>query len=124
MEDFFTEFGQGDFDVKVTKYDPRAHYFVVRTLTGHPLAGWRYWGVKQESNGDLLIETFAVEHPVTWIDRRKLDAGGRDAMYGTWTHMLEDLVRRSGGSEVIAPDSFPAGKEIDDIAPYYHLVAD
>lgn len=33
--------GQGDFSVRVTRFDPVGHIIVVRTLAGHPLAGWR-----------------------------------------------------------------------------------
>lgn len=106
----FREFGQADFPVKVTKLNPQGRNFVVRTMSGHPLAGWRYWGVRQLSGGDLLLETFSVEHPYSPIDWGKVMAGGLDGMYQTWENMLSDLVARSGGSVVAGPDTELKGR--------------
>lgn len=105
------EFGQADFPVKVTKLSPSGRYFVVRTLSGHPLAGWRYWGVRQLSGGDLVLETYSVEHPYSLVDWGKLKVGGLQGMYLTWENMLTDLAVKSGGSVVVGPDTDLKGRE-------------
>jgi RHS repeat-associated protein len=92
------ELGQGDFNVRVTRYDRANRYFVVRTLSGHPLAGWRRWQISKLPDGDLLVETFSIEHPATNMDRLKMNRlGGNAGMRETWTNFLADLVRTSGG---------------------------
>jgi RHS repeat-associated protein len=108
---FAREIGQGDFPVKVTKVNQLDHYFVVRTMAGHPLAGWRYWGVKELTGGDLFIETFSVEHPYSRVDAWKLELGGMRDMYLTWTNMLLDLVNKSGGVVFYGGNTFLWGQE-------------
>ena len=67
---------------------PAPRFFVVRTLGGHPLAGWRRWQVKQLPGNDLLVETFSVEHPATYADSTEMFFGGSSDMGKTWTNML------------------------------------
>lgn len=100
LHGWFPELGQGDFYVKVVALDPTTRFFAVRTLQGHPLAGWRAWEVKEAGNGDLIVRTFSVEHPVTAVDSMKLWLGGMKQMYYTWDVQLDDLVRFSGGRVV------------------------
>jgi hypothetical protein len=100
----------------VPQYDDADRFIVARTLAGHPLAGWRYWGVSELGNGDILVETYSVEHPYTWYDRyikMGLAPGLRD-MYSTWTNMLNDVVARSGGAVVAGPDTQLGGVEQPD----------
>ena len=122
MKSWIHDIGQGYFEVKVTQFDTQRRSVVVRTLAGHPLAGWRYWGVKKLPDGDLLIETFSVEHPVTWIDTSKLFIGGLKGMYDTWTTELFDLLAFSGGIEVKAQDSIPFGEKKHQVFTYYETV--
>ena len=96
------EAGQADFPVRITQYSAAHRFFVARTLSGHPLGGWRRWDMKQLSNGDILVETFSVEHPATFVDFTKMylfELGIKD-MEKTWTNMLWDVAQLSGG-EVI-----------------------
>lgn len=118
------DLGQGDFSVRVTQFNRDQHYFVVRTLIGHPLAGWRYWGVRRLRNGDVLIETFAVIHPATSIDRFKLNfLGGEEGMSNTWTNMLLDLMRWSGARGMRSTKaSQPFGERRGNVAPYLQAV--
>ncbi len=117
------EAGQADFPVKVTKFNSSGRYFVVRTMSGHPLAGWRYWGVRQLAGGDLVLETFSVEHPYSPIDWGKMKRGGLRGMYLTWENMLTDLAVKSGGSVVVGPDTDLKGREEPQNAlPRFHLV--
>jgi RHS repeat-associated protein len=104
------EAGQGDFQVRVTKFDAANRYFVVQTLGGHPLAGWRRWQVTPQSNGDILIETYSVEHPATAIDTAKMLGGGNRDMASTWQNMLWGLVVLSNGQMVSDKDTVLAGK--------------
>jgi hypothetical protein len=103
------ESGQGDFPVRITKYDANKRYFVARTLGGHPLAGWRRWQVRTAENGDLIVETFSVEHSYALPDRSKMAMAGKDAMGLTWKHMLLDLKMISGGEIVYGSDTMVEG---------------
>ena len=60
-------------------------------------------------DGDILIETFSVEHPATWLDAQKMEHGGERDMGKTWTNMLWDLAQRSGGSIVYGTDTSLSG---------------
>ena len=91
---------QGDFSVKVTRFDQSNHSFVVQTLAGHPLAGWRYWGVRSLGRGTYLIETFGVDHRAGWTDSAKWAAGGEYGAYRTWNKYLESVVRDVEGFSV------------------------
>ena len=102
---FYREWGQGNFDVKATKYNAQSRFVVVRTLAGHPLAGWRAWRVTPENNGDILVETFAVEHPATPVDVFKFGIGGRGLMEQTWISLLLDVLHLSGGGIRVGPDT-------------------
>jgi RHS repeat-associated protein len=104
------EFGQADFDVKVTKFDSANRTFVARTLAGHPLAGWRLWRVREAGANDLIVETFAVAHPVTGWDSVKMANGGLEGLQLTWTNMLGDLVGFSGGDVVDGADTVLGGE--------------
>ena len=123
---FPNEFGQGDFDVKVTKLDQVGRTFVVRTLAGPPLAGWRLWRVNQLPGGDILLETFSVEHAATnWDEAKLYSFGGLDGMYQTWTSMLNDLLRFSGGQLANGPGTVLNGeKRPNKVAEYLQLVGD
>jgi hypothetical protein len=105
------EFGQGDFPVRINRYDASQRYFVARTMGGHPLAAYRRWDVKQLPNGDLLVETFSVEHPVTWLDSTKMRGGGMKDMGKTWTNLLLDLATLSKGDVVRDGDTVLDGRE-------------
>ncbi len=115
------DIGQGSFEVKVINFDPQEHFFVVQTLAGHPLAGYRYWGITQLPGGDLEVETFSFEQGATDIDDLKLGMGGLEAMYGTWTNFLTSLVRVSGGEVVDGPDTELQGRREYDRLPYFEL---
>lgn len=52
---------QGPFSVQTERFDPTAHVISVVTLTGHPLAGWRYWRVYSVGTNDVVVETGAVD---------------------------------------------------------------
>ena len=106
----FRETGQGDFDVRVIKYNRAERMFTVRTLAGHPLAGYRLWRVK-EVGGDVIVETFSVEHAATFMDSFKRYAGGLSGMYATWTNMLNDLVAFSQGDVLPGADTVLEGEE-------------
>jgi RHS repeat-associated protein len=119
----FNEIGQGDFSVRVTQFNRQDRFFVVRTLAGHPLAGWRYWGVRRLSNEDVLVETFAVVHPATAVDQVKMSIGGAEGMSDTWTNMLFDIFRWSGAEGIRASwDSAPWGVERSDVNNYLQTV--
>ncbi len=53
--------GQAPFNIETERFDPTAHTISVVTLTGHPLAGWRYWRVYSIGTNDVVIETGAVD---------------------------------------------------------------
>src|SRR5262249_50086441 len=89
--------GQRYFSVRVKHLDQQAGYFSVVTLTGHPLAGYRFWRVTDVGEGFLKLETGAVEHPWRWIDYIKTLAGGNYAMFTMWEGMLRDADKFSGG---------------------------
>ena len=117
MSSFF-EAGQADFTVEVTQFqrNDRGRFFVVRTVSGHPLAGWRFWGVRKTSLG-IMVETYSVEHAATQADALKLQAGGMRAMYLTWTNMLHSLNQNLGGAEMRGGGySVTAGERITDPA--------
>lgn len=80
------------------------------------------WNIDPLPNGNLLVETFSVEHAATPIDDLKLAAGGLTAMYGTWTAMLTDLTRISGGQVVVGPNTDLNGRQIPNVQPYYQRV--
>jgi leucyl-tRNA synthetase len=66
---------QGPFSVQTERFDTTADTISVVTLTGHPLAGWRYWRVFQVGTNDLVIESGAVDtyaggklqHPLNYL---------------------------------------------------------
>ena len=119
MTGILAEIGQGDFAVRINRFSPTDRVIVARTLSGHPLAGWRYWGVKELPGGDVLIETFSVEHPATFIDETKLlYLGGLTAMYQTWTAMLNDIAGFSGGQIVKGPETELDGRQEMNIGPF------
>lgn len=55
---------QWPFTVRVKRYLPNSYEFSIVTLDDHPLAGWRFWRVKQFSATEVLIETGSVDKPV------------------------------------------------------------
>jgi hypothetical protein len=112
------EFGQGDFDVKVTKLDAVNRSFTVRTLAGHPLAGWRLWRARSIGS-DILLETFSVEHAATAWDTVKLSMGGLEGMYSTWTNMLNDLATFSKGEIVFGPETVLHGEDRSHLVQQY-----
>lgn len=118
MLPWLIELGQGDFSVQVQRVDSAKRELVVRTLGGHPLAEWRLWRIKR-IGGDLLVETFSVEHPVAGWDWAKVAIGGQDGMYETWTNMLRGIVAESGGKLVAGADTRIEGEDrSDDVAKY------
>lgn len=122
MSPIFLDFGQADFSVKVTKLDAMNRFFVVRTLSRHPLAGYRIWRVNELPGGDVQIETFSVEHPITVIDRLKIHgmAGqGLKGMYKTWTNMLNDLASFSGGTVVHGDGTVLNGEDRTSQVAFY-----
>lgn len=52
---------QGPFSVQSERFDTTAHTISAVTLTGHPLAGWRYWRVYSVGTNDVVVETGAVD---------------------------------------------------------------
>ena len=52
---------QGPFTVQTERFDPSADTISVVTMTGHPLAGWRYFRVFAVGTNDLVVETGAVD---------------------------------------------------------------
>lgn len=109
----FREGGQGDFSVRITKYDPLERVFVARTLSGHPLAGWRRWQVRQLPNGDVLAETFSVEHRHGLLDIIKATPLGNWDMEKTWTSMLRDVAAMPHAQVVHDEDTVLAGRWFD-----------
>jgi hypothetical protein len=67
---------QDPFSVQVERFDSTADTLSVVTLSGHPLAGWRYWRVFSVGTNDIVVETGAVDtyfgsenpkvHPLNW----------------------------------------------------------
>jgi IPT/TIG domain/Bacterial Ig-like domain (group 2)/Galactose oxidase, central domain len=55
--------GQGPFSVLTERFDSVNHVISAVTLTGHPLAGWRYWRVYSIGTNDVVIETGAYDQP-------------------------------------------------------------
>jgi hypothetical protein len=80
-------------------------------MGGHPLAAYRRWDVKQLPNGDLLVETFSVEHPVTKLDSLKMSGPGMKDMSKTWSNLLWDLATLSKGDVVYDGDTVLGGRE-------------
>lgn len=118
----FREAGQANFKVHVTMFDEASRRLAVRTLSGHPLAGWRYWEISHMPGGDLLIETFSVEHPFAKWDEVKNYAGGLDAMYQTWESLLNELARQSGGQIVNDPNTSIKGTQKKHVLPYLNRI--
>ena len=52
---------QRPFSVGVERFGPANHVVSVVTLTGHPLAGWRYFRVYSIAPNDVVVETGAVD---------------------------------------------------------------
>ena len=96
--------------------------FAVQTLAGHPLAGWRQWEVRQEPNGDLIVETFSVEHPFSYADQAKMAIGGTAGMLETWQSMLLDITALSGGNIVPGADTVLGGAYIAKPASYLNRI--
>jgi RHS repeat-associated protein len=111
----FFALGQGAFSVEVTKFDPQQRTIVVRTLSGHPLAGWRLWRVVQVGSF-IKIETFSVEHSATYPDELKQDLGGKEGMKATWNSFLGNLHQYSGGT--VVDENWGTDIPHDEIAPY------
>lgn len=123
MNSWFHFAGQATFEVEVIRLDHAQREVVVQTVAGHPLAGYRYWGVDRVNGGDLIIRTFSVEHPATPLDWFKVHTmGGIDGMYQTWESLLNDLASLSGGQIVWGPDTELKGREEFDIDRYYQKV--
>jgi uncharacterized delta-60 repeat protein len=122
LQPWYFEVGQGSFSVSITQFNRAQMFFVARTNGGHPLRGWRYWGVDALPNGDIEVETFSVEEPATWIDSAKMLAGGQSGMDQTWNNMLTSLVTACKGTVVPGPLTAPAGAAITNIGPYLHRV--
>jgi IPT/TIG domain len=54
---------QGPFKVRMKALDATAHLMAVVTLKGHPLFGRRYWRVFSLGQGDVVVETGAIDTP-------------------------------------------------------------
>ena len=54
---------QNPFQIMTQQVDPVNHLISVVTLTGHPLAGYRYWRVYSIGTNDVVIETGAYDQP-------------------------------------------------------------
>ena len=52
---------QPPFKIASERFAPEADTLSVVTLTGHPLAGWRYWRAYSVGTNDVVIETGAVD---------------------------------------------------------------
>ena len=117
----FREFGQGDFSVRVTQLDRSKHSIVARTLGGHPLAGWRKWQISQLSNGELLLETFSVEHPFSNGDTLKMAIGGNSDMSQTWRSYLTSLANKSKGTMIIDSSTALEGRVFSHTEALSHL---
>jgi hypothetical protein len=74
---------QGAFSVQIERFDSTAGTISAATLTGHPLAGWRYWRVFSYGTNDVVIETGAVDtyygswltHPANWVGYKVMRGG-------------------------------------------------
>ena len=53
--------GQAPFSVESERVDVANDTLSVVTLTGHPLAGWRYWRAYSVDTNDVVIETGAID---------------------------------------------------------------
>lgn len=51
------------FAILTERFDTANNTVSVVTLTGHPLAGWRYWRVYSIGTNDIVIETGAYDQP-------------------------------------------------------------
>ena len=57
-------FGQPPFSVEVKQFNPSIHTVSVVTLRGHPIAGYRYWRVREiDRPNHLMVETGALDEP-------------------------------------------------------------
>lgn len=84
---------QGPFSVVSERVDSVAHTVSVATLTGHPLAGWRYWRVFSVGTNDLVIETGAVDTAYGSWFIHPVNNSGYFIMHGDQLQMWEDDLR-------------------------------
>lgn len=84
---------QGPFSVQTERFDATADTISVVTLTGHPLAGWRYWRVFQVGTNDLVIEIGAVDTYAGGKLRHPLNYAGYYLAKGDQIKVWEDDLR-------------------------------
>ena len=53
--------------------------------------------MREESPGILILETWSVDQPHDFVESRKFDIGGGESQRKTWTGMLHNIVKASGG---------------------------
>lgn len=69
------------------------------TLTGHPLAGWRYWRVYSIGQNDVIIETGAYDQPAPGrVNYAGYFITKGDVLYG-WQQYLQTIQTRLNASQ-------------------------
>jgi RHS repeat-associated protein len=96
------------FRVRVINYEPNEIFSVV-TLKGHPLAGYRFWRVLEGENGNIVVQTGAVEHVANRLESSwPLKGDADDHAFLLWRQVMDDVLDFSDGRRV-------RGTEFDDL---------
>ena len=85
--------------MRVTKFSRAERFMSVVTLNGHPLAGWRFWEVKELDNGVIYVRTGAVDSPARSNDYIKGFLGGNRQILQMWNFLLDNVITQSRGRQ-------------------------
>ncbi|MEP6754608.1 MAG: RHS repeat-associated core domain-containing protein [Chthonomonadales bacterium] len=108
--------GQNNFDVQVIKLRPKEHLFVVQTLNGHILKGYRYWKVTQLPGGRVRVSTGSVDKSAGTSEEIKGVIARTIAMFHNqkheqfagWENMLRAIVTKvDPKSPIVSNSSYP-----------------
>lgn len=103
---------QGPFSVEIVRFDSVNRTIAAKTimdgvamdpLKGHPLEGWRYWRVSQVTQGEVMVETGAVDRParvpnvsmlnsfLNWVNFNLFNQSQRVIWQEYLTHIVDEL---------------------------------
>ena len=103
-----SNFGQPPFSVEVKRFNPSLHTVSVVTLRGHPIAGYRYWRVREIDRPDhLMVETGAVDEPGPTPSNSLMFHLMKGVQLEIWQNNLEYIAKDMGAA--IGPRSIVEG---------------
>jgi hypothetical protein len=113
---------QDPFFIMTERVDTVNHVVSVVTLTGHPLAGWRYWrvysiGTTESGLNDVVVETGAYDQPGPGIKNYAGYFIAKHDVVEGWREYLRFIQAQLGASQGSALNNTLGGIQIIDFYP-------